>query len=48
MTLFNDNVHEPQGLTTPSLDFRKEMVPVGFGPATSRFHTIVRITIAQT
>ena len=30
MTLFNDNEHELQGLTTPSSDFLKEMVPVGF------------------
>ena len=37
LTLFADIEHESQGLTTPSLDFRKEMVPAGFEPATFRY-----------
>ena len=37
LTLFDDIEHDPQGLTTLSSDFRKEIVPVQFESATSRF-----------
>ena len=38
LTLFYDMEYEPKRLTTPSSDFLKEMVPVGFDPATFGSH----------